>query len=117
MRPSRRSRLAAPFVITVAAATGCAPEAQAPHRNPPPEPHFNPPPQEPERPVAQVLPPEPPHVNPPPPPHPVMPELPLPTNPANVQKEPDGSCREYTHVQCPPGVMCNPPPPHPVRCP
>ncbi len=99
--PSRRSRLAAPFVVTVAALAGCAEPA-------PPPPHNNPPPQE-QPPREQ------PHPNPPPPQ--LADGLPPATNPANVIKRSDGSCEEFTQVNCPKGVLCNPPPPHPVHCP
>jgi hypothetical protein len=114
MRSPRPGRFAAPLVVTVAAVAGCAsgPESgNPPPQNPPSpstatQPPANPPPVQ--------LPPEPashPHVNPPPP------QLPVASNPANVQKRDDGTCIEFFHVNCPPGVSCNPPPPHPVQCP
>jgi len=122
MRSSRRHRFAAPFVVTVAALTGCGPEPMPPGNPPsqpdPPRPIGNPPPAVPDAPTPPANPPPPPtpppnpvHVNPPPP------ALPLPTNPAQVQKAPDGTCREYFHVDCPKGALCNPPPPRPVQCP
>ncbi len=113
MRASRRSRLAAPFVVTVAL-TACAAD---PPGNPPPRLTANPPPPDVvPRPEPTAEQPREIHMNPPHPQHPIA-ELPLPTNPASVVKGADGTCTEYTHVSCPPGVMCNPPPPHAVRCP
>ena len=114
MRLPRRSRLSAPFVITVVAMGGCAPE---PVVNPPgpPEPHVNPPPPQPQPqpspPTTSVI-----HVNPPPPQHPV-PDLPAPDDPSQVYKQPDGTCMQEHDYKCPPGVNCNPPPAYPVRCP
>ncbi len=35
----------------------------------------------------------------------------------DIQRRPDGSCWRVVHVDCPPGVSCNPPPPKRVPCP
>jgi hypothetical protein len=34
-----------------------------------------------------------------------------------IHQRPDGTCWETTSVECPPMVMCNPPPPRQVDCP
>ncbi len=108
---SRRSHLAIPIVVTVAGLAGCAPEPEQVHANPPPTPTMpvgNPPALMTGQPVATAVPPpEPLHVNPPPP-HTVV-EPPAATNPARVQKQPDGTCWEP--------FGGNPPGQRPVRCP
>lgn len=35
----------------------------------------------------------------------------------SILKRDDGTCVEIVQVDCPPDVMCNPPPPQPVPCP
>jgi len=128
--PLRPRRLAAPIVITIAALPACAPE---PAINPPGPPHvdptgptLNPPPPTPTTapttiatpsvPIGNPPPPQPIHVNPPPP----QPDLPFPLGNGEVRHLPDGTCVQYpdmSQIKCPPGARCNPPPPHPVRCP
>ena len=34
-----------------------------------------------------------------------------------IKKQDDGTCIEYTSVECPPDTKCNPPPPRKVDCP
>jgi hypothetical protein len=116
MSISRRvRRLSAPIVVTIAAAPGCS-------SNPPEPIHMNPPPQElnggPEAPPSATAAPHlvrrGPIMNPPR----VNLELPMPSGSGRVEHQPDGSCVQYAEVTpCPQGMACNPPPPHPVRCP
>lgn len=135
--PTRRARrLAAPVVVTIAALPACTPA-------PSPDIHVNPPPQHVDNPPALIdasaptaasvtvpvpvaNPPPPIHVNPPPPIHVNPPpqqlgtDLPPPSGKGRVEQLPNGTCEEYpdlTGFKCQPGFSCNPPPPHPVRCP
>src|SRR5690606_27985563 len=34
-----------------------------------------------------------------------------------IRRQPDGTCVELVNIQCPEGLMCNPPPPRTVPCP
>lgn len=36
---------------------------------------------------------------------------------SEIRKRPDGSCVEYEHPECPPGMTCDPSIPKPVPCP
>jgi hypothetical protein len=119
--PTRRTRrLAAPIVVTFAAVPACAPE---PATNPPTTPHvdptgpiLNPPPPHPTAAPTTIATPEVPIGNPPPP----QLGLPFPVGNGEVRHLPDGTCVQYPDMSasnCPPGAHCNPPPPHPVRCP
>lgn len=116
---SRRARYAAPIVITFAAA-GCAPQPEPVHANPPgPEPvHHNPPPIAPHNNPPEPEPkPEPRPIAVNPPPTRLEENLPAASPNGRVEKQADGSCIEYFHVECPANVRCNPPPPRKVRCP
>jgi hypothetical protein len=113
MITSRRvRRLAAPIVVTVAAAPGCSsgpPEDL--HVNPPPQPIHDQTPQ-PSATIVRTAP----IMNPPP--VQVATDLPAPSGSGRVERLPNGSCIQYPVMgACPPGAACNPPPPHPVQCP
>jgi hypothetical protein len=115
----RKSRLAAPLVVTVATALpGCGASEEV-SRNPPPLEHRNPPvqtpPPQPEPAQAFATPPSPDatatagKV--------AAADLPQPSPGAQVSKRPDGTCWESVDTKCPPNVPCNPPPPRQVACP
>src|SRR5688500_2587309 len=77
--------------------------------------HRNPPPREPDpQPEPEPEPePEPdPKPDPKPEPEPIDPKT-----TTTVRRMDDGTCQEFTSVECPPQVMCNPPPPRTVDCP
>jgi hypothetical protein len=111
----RKILLASSFVVTV---LGCTHEET--RTNNPPGPVPNPPapttvpsdtattPTSTSKPVI---------MNPPPPPQPT--DTPPPSDEPNVtvQKQPDGTCLRIVTAKCPPGAMCNPPPPMKVPCP
>jgi len=112
----RKILLAASFVVT---ALGCQHEDGGGNTGPnPPEPHPNPP-----APTTTATPTpttdpttaptgtsKPPIMNPPPPSVNDDPDV-------HIEKQPDGTCLRIVTAKCPPGVMCNPPPPQKVPCP
>jgi hypothetical protein len=105
------TKLATPFVVTVAL-MGCSAAGPSigPTVNPPePEPiQENPPGPMPEPTTAE---PEPPAPQP-------QTDLPAPGPADKVEARKDGTCWVYPDVDCPPPpVTCNPPPPRQVQCP
>lgn len=44
-------------------------------------------------------------------------KLPKAPDESKVTRHEDGTCWYYNPGHCPPGVHCNPPPPHQVQCP
>jgi hypothetical protein len=111
----RRARLAAPFVVTIAALPACGSGAEDIHRNPPalPEPAHNPPAIE-TPPTATAAGSAAPSATPT---AKVAGDLPPATNPEKVRRREDGTCWEFHDMHCPPQATCNPPPPRQVACP
>ena len=116
----RKILLAASFVVT---AIGCQHEDGGGNTgpNPPEPPHANPPPtptdtatatptSDPTTTATTTGTSKPSIMNPPPPSVNDDPDV-------RIEKQPDGTCLRIVTAKCPPGVMCNPPPPQKVPCP
>jgi len=122
----QRRTFAAPFVLTLA---GCMVQSAPPSRPPPQEPHMNPPPPN-DTPATETT--------PPPTTGPTTGVISNPPRPGAEQQTPDQAqpkppkpdtyeahwtvmkqgdrCVAYVKTSCPPGAMCNPPPPTDYVC-
>lgn len=107
MSAMRRRTLAASVVVTVSLAElACTSSPGGETRNPPPQALDTKKPE-----------PEPISRNPPDPSAGEVPPEEIPGDKITIEKMPNGTCREYVDVYCPPGDSCNPPPPREVPCP